>query len=395
MVLKTGEYPPDPHHERNLMTAPQPRPGIMEIAPYVGGESSVVGKTRAIKLSSNEGAFGPSPKAMDAYLSMAGELHRYPDGGTTELRNELAMHYDLDASRIVCGAGSDEILSLLCYAYAGPGDEVLHSAHGFLMYAISARAAGATPVAAPETNLTADVDALIAKVTERTRIVFLANPNNPTGTYLPQSEVERLWRGLPENVVLVLDAAYAEFVTKDDYSEGSELVDRATNVVMTRTFSKIHALGGLRLGWGYCPEGIADVLNRVRGPFNVNVAAQIAGIAALRDTAFTDMVREENAKIRTWTVNELQKLGNHGVEFTDSVGNFILVKLPTDKARNAVACDAFLKENGIIVRRLAGYGLPDCLRVSIGRMDEMRTFVHALSEFLKANTVQQPESPHE
>lgn len=364
------------------MSTPQPRPGIMQIAPYVSGGSAIAGKSRIIKLSSNEGAFGPSPKAMEAYISLAGELHRYPDGAATELRQELAAHYDLDASRIVCGAGSDEILSLLCYAYAGPGDEVLHSTHGFLMYAISARAAGATPIAAAETDLTADVDALLAKVTYRTRIVFLANPNNPTGTYLGQAEVERLWRGLPEDVLLVLDAAYAEFVTTDDYSAGSDLVDRAKNVVMTRTFSKIHALGGLRLGWGYCPGEIADVLNRVRGPFNVSVAAQAAGVAALRDTDFTNMVRDENAKIRDWTVAELRNLDNHGVQVTDSVGNFILVTLPVRPESNAEACDAYLKENGIIVRRMDGYGLPDSLRVSIGRRDEMRTFVHVLGEFL-------------
>ncbi len=367
----------------------------MEIAPYVGGESGIEGKSRTIKLSSNEGAFGPSPKAMEAYMALAGELHRYPDGGAIGLRQELATLYGLDADRIVCGAGSDEILSLLCYAYAGPGDEVLHSAHGFLMYAISARAAGATPVAAPETDLTADVDSLLAHVTERTKIVFLANPNNPTGTYLSNSEVERLLQGLPEDVLLVLDAAYAEFVIRDDYSAGSELVDRANNVVMTRTFSKIHALGGLRLGWGYCPKEIADVLNRVRGPFNVNAAAQAAGVAALKDTSFTDMVREENLKIRDWTVNELRKLDNHGIELTDSVGNFILLRLPAEEGRNAEACDAYLKQHGIIVRRMAGYGLPEWLRITIGRMDEMRTVVHVIGEFLESNPSDQAGSSHE
>lgn len=371
------------------MTSPQPRPGILNIAPYVSGESAIAGKSRVIKLSSNEGAFGPSPKAMEAYLALAGELHRYPDGGATDLRQALASHHGLDASRIVCGAGSDEILSLLCYSFAGSGDEVLHSAHGFLMYAISARAAGATPVSAPETGLTADVDALLAAVTDRTRIVFLANPNNPTGTYLSDAEVERLWRGLPENVLLVLDAAYAEFVTRDDYSPGSGLVEKAQNVVMTRTFSKIHALGGLRLGWGYCPEEIAGVLNRVRGPFNVSCAALAAGLAALKDTAFTEMVREENEKIRDWTTSELRNLGNHGVQVTDSVGNFILMTLPTESGRNAEACDARLKENGVIVRRVGGYGLPDSLRVSIGRMDEMRTFIHVLSEFFDSSEAAQ------
>lgn len=374
------------------MTTPKPRPGIMEIAPYVSGTSTIAGKSRVMKLSSNEGAFGPSPKAMEAFLALAGELHRYPESGTSELREELAKHYGLDPSRIVCGAGSDEILALLCSAYAGPGDEVLHSAHGFLMYAISARAAGATPVSAPETNLTTDVDALLDAVTDRTRLVFIANPNNPTGTYLPRAEVERLWRSLPEHVLLVLDAAYAEFVTADDYSAGSDLVDRAKNVVMTRTFSKIHALGGLRLGWGYCPPDIADVLNRVRGPFNVNVAAQAAGLAALKDTAFTEMVQHENCKIRAWTVDEIRKLGNHGIRVTDSVANFILLTLPNNAGHTAEACDTFLKENGIVVRRMEGYGLPDSLRVTIGRMDEMRTFVHVLGEYFGAGSPDQSKA---
>lgn len=355
------------------MSGPAPRPGILDIAPYVGGESAIEGRADVIKLSSNEGAYGPSPRAVEAYEAARTALNRYPDGGATALRHELARQHGLDAGRIVCGAGSDEIISLLCRAYAGPGDEVLHSEHGFLMYAISARTVGATPVAAPETGLTADVDALLARVNERTRLVFLANPNNPTGTWLPRGEIERLWRGLPEDALLVIDAAYAEFVTAADYTPGHELVDAAPNVVMTRTFSKIYALGGLRLGWGYCPAAVADVLNRVRGPFNVSGPALAAGLAALQDKAYTKRMRELNDTWREWTVRHLRQLG-HTVG--DSAGNFVLIRFASPA--EAEATDAALRERGIIVRRMAGYGLPDALRVSIGREDEMKAFIDAM-----------------
>ncbi|MEI7610393.1 MAG: histidinol-phosphate transaminase, partial [Rhodospirillaceae bacterium] len=258
------------------MTAPVPRPGILEIAPYVGGEAKSEGVERLIRLASNEGALGPSPRAASAYQALAGELHRYPDGGSSELTAALARRYGLEGDRIVLGAGSDELLSLIARAYAGPGDEVLFPEYGFLMYAIAARTVGATPVKAPETNLTADVDALLAAVTPRTRILYIANPNNPTGSCLPAAELKRLHAGLPAHVVLVIDAAYAEFVTDPAYSAGEELVRGAENVVMARTFSKLYALAALRLGWAYCSPAIAGVLHRVRGPFNVNAAAQAA-----------------------------------------------------------------------------------------------------------------------
>ena len=272
---------------------PAPRPGILDIAPYVGGEHA-----GHIRLASNEGALGPSPRAMEAYQRVAGELHRYPDGGSKDLRNAIAKRFGLDAERIVCGAGSDELISLLIRAYAGPGDEVLYPEHGFLMYPIGAKSVGATPVKAPETNLTTDVDHLLAHVTPRTKLVFVANPNNPTGTYITAEEMARLHAGLPSNVVLVIDAAYAEYMNSNDYSAGQELVDRHPNVVMTRTFSKIFALGSLRLGWAYCPAGIADVLNRVRGPFNVSAAAQAAGVAAVEDAEFLERSRTHNEQWR-------------------------------------------------------------------------------------------------
>ncbi len=355
------------------------RPGIMEIAPYVGGDSSLPGVDRVIKLASNEGALGPSPKAVAACANAARESHRYPDGGCRELRGALGGLHGIDPDAIVCGAGSDELIGLLCRAYAGPGDEVLYSEYGFLMYPIAARAAGATPVTAPETAFTADVDALLERVGERTRILFLANPNNPTGTYIPAAGLERLRAGLPDRVLLVIDSAYAEFVIRDDYSSGMDLVGAADNVVMTRTFSKIYSLGGLRLGWAYCPPAIADVLNRVRNPFNVSSPAQAAGLAAIADRAHTDLTRRNNETWLPWTAEHLRELG---LEVPSSIGNFVLARFPGDPGRDARAADGFLRQRGIIVRAVGGYGLPDCLRITIGTEDEMRAVIGVLSEFL-------------
>ena len=364
------------------MNALKPQPGILEIAPYVGGESALEGRAEVIKLSSNEGPFGASPAARDAYRDVVDTLHRYPDGGAHELRRAIGEINGLDPDRIVCGAGSDELISLLCQAYAGVGDEVLHSQYGFLMYPIAARSVGAVPVSAPESDLTADVDALLAAVTDKTRILFLANPNNPTGTYLPAEEVARLRRELADDVLLVIDAAYAEYVSKADYESGVAVVDAGDNVVMTRTFSKIYALGGLRLGWLYAPSEVVDVLNRVRGPFNVGAASLAAGAAAMRDEAFTEESRLHNDRWLAWTRNELLGMG---LSVTDSVGNFLLVCFGGDSERGADAADAFLKDNGIIVRRMASYGLPDCLRITIGLEDEMRAVVDALGRFMGRN----------
>jgi len=350
----------------------------MDIRPYVGGESALEGVTRVMKLSSNEGALGPSPKAVEALKAMAGEIHRYPDGGATELRNALAARWGVDADRIVCGAGSDELLGILCRAYAGPGDEVLYSAHGFLMYAIAAKACGATPVTAPETDLTANVDALLAAVTPKTKILFLANPNNPTGTYLPADEVRRLRAGLRDDILLVIDAAYAEFVSRNDYTAGIELVEAGDNTVMCRTFSKIYALGGLRLGWAYCPADIAGVLNRVRNPFNVGSAALAAGLAALQDGAYMELCRSHNDYWLPWMLDEIRKLG---LPATPSVCNFVLIRFPMTEGRNAQTADAFLRGQGIITRAMGGYGLPDWLRITIGAGDENQAVIQALAEF--------------
>lgn len=364
------------------MKSPTPRPGIMDIAPYVPGETAIAGIAEPTKLSSNESAIGPSPKAMKAYEAEAKQLHRYPDGGATKLRAALGKHFGLDPARIVCGAGSDELIGLLVKAYSGPGDEVLFSQHGFLMYRLAALGAGAIPVTAPEKNLTADVDALIARVTPRTKIVFLANPNNPTGTMLPASEVKRLHQALPPHVVFAIDAAYAEYVVRNDYSAGAELVDDPRgNAVMLRTFSKIFGLAALRLGWAYCPPGIADVLNRLRGPFNVGLPTQAAGIAALADVAHTDAARSHND---VWRPRVEQEIGALGFTVVPSVGNFVLIRFPKGAAQ-AKAADEHLKKAGIILRGMAAYGLPNSLRMTIGDETENRATIAALAAFAKSH----------
>ncbi len=362
------------------MDGPRPRAGIGGIAPYQPGDSALAGEGRVIKLSSNESPLGPSPKAVEAVRAIAGEgLARYPDGSAHALRAAIAARYGLDAGRIVCGAGSDELLGLLAAAYLEPGTEAIHTEHGFLVYEIVIRANDARPVVAPERELRADVDAILAAVSERTRIVFLANPNNPTGTYLPIDEVRRLRAGLPGHVLLVLDAAYAEYVRRNDYEAGIELVATSDNVVMTRTFSKIHGLAALRLGWAYCPPAVADALNRIRGPFNVSTAAIAAGIAAIEDAAHVEAAVAHNERWSAWLTDALTGLG---IEVTPSVGNFLLLHFPDDPSHNAAAADAFLKEQRIILRRLDNYGLSGVLRLTIGTEEENRAVVEALERFM-------------
>ncbi len=360
-------------------TSPAPRPGIFEIDPYVPGESRLAAGIKPIKLSSNETPLGPSPRAIAAFREVAGQLERYPDGSATMLRVAIAARYGLNATRIVCGAGSDEILTLLAHAYLGPGDEAIFTEHGFLLYRIIVLSNGATPVVAPETNLRTDIGVILARVTERTKVVFLANPNNPTGTYVSIDEVRSLRAQLPSSVLLVLDAAYAEYVRRNDYEAGIELVATTQNTVMTRTFSKIHGLAGLRLGWAYCPEAVADVLNRIRGPFNVSIPAMAAGAAAIADKVHEDASAEHNERWLPWLVSEVEKLG---LKVTPSVANFILVHFRKNGANGAEAADKFLKARGIIVRKVGAYGLPDCLRVTIGTEADNRAVVSALADFI-------------
>jgi histidinol-phosphate aminotransferase len=361
------------------MTSPRPRPGILEIVPYVGGKSGAASGRPVAKLSSNESPLGPSPAAMAAYRDLAQDLHRYPDGGSSALRHAIARRHNLDPELVVCGAGSDELIGLLVRAYAGPGDEVLYSRHGFLMYPLAALAAGAHPVAAPETELRADVDALLAQVTSRTRLLFIANPNNPTGSYLTGAELRRLRERLPPDVILVIDAAYAEYAEAADYESGLELAGSTPNTVAMRTFSKLYGLAALRLGWMTAASGIVDVMNRVRGPFNVSFPAQAAGVAALADEEHAEKARAHNRTWLPWLEREFAALG---LRTYPSLGNFLLVEFPSGSGRNAAAANAYLEAEGVIPRQMGAYGLPDCLRISIGLAEENRRLVEALAGFV-------------
>lgn len=361
-------------------TRPQPRPGVLAIEPYVPGKSDAPGAAKVFKLSSNETPLGPSPRAIAAYHAVADRLHDYPEGSSTALRAAIGRAFGLDPERLVCGAGSDDLLNLLARAYLADGDEAIHTEHGFLVYPIATLGAGAKPVAVPERNYTADVDAILKALTPRTKVVFLANPNNPTGTYLPFDEVRRLHRGLPGDVLLVLDAAYAEYVQRNDYEAGIELVATSDNVVMTRTFSKIHGLAALRLGWMYGPAHVVDAVNRIRGPFNVNSPAMAAGIAAIEDTAHQERARAHNARWLAWLLQEIPKTG---LRVTPSVANFVLIHFPETKGRTAKDADAFLTQRGLILRYVAAYKLPNALRLTVGSEEANRLVVQALAEFMR------------
>jgi histidinol-phosphate aminotransferase len=350
----------------------------MGISPYVPGKSGAKG-AKVHKLSSNESPIGASARAVAAYRAAADRLELYPDGAATALRTAIANRYGLMADNIVCGAGSDELLQLLAHAYLGTGDEAIYSQYGFLVYPIAIQSNGGTPVVAPEKDYLADVDAILSRVTARTRIVFLANPNNPTGRYLPFSEVRRLHAGLPAEVLLVLDAAYAEYVRRNDYEAGIELVATSSNVVMTRTFSKIHGLAALRLGWAYCPSHVADVLNRVRGPFNISGPAIAAGAAAMADQEFVERAIAHNDTWLPWLTKEMTALG---LEVTPSVGNFVLVHFPAGEGRDAPAADAHLQEHGFVVRRMDAYGLPLALRITVGTEEANRGLIACLKAFM-------------
>ena len=362
---------------------PQPRPEILAIDPYVPGKSRVPGLAKAHKLSSNESPLGPSPKAVEAVRALADRLEHYPDGASTALREAIGRRYGLDPARIICGNGSDELLALLAHVFVHPGDEGLYSQYGFLTYPICIRAAGGVPVVAEEMDKTASVDAMLAKASDRTKIVFLANPNNPTGTYLPFSEVKRLHAGLPAHTLLIIDAAYAEYVTRNDYAAGLELAGSSDNVVMTRTFSKVHGLASLRIGWAYGSEHVLDALNRVRGPFNLNGAAQAAGVASLEDIAHVERAVAHNTRWLPWLAEAIAELG---IEVTPSVGNFLLLSFPRESGRTAADADAYLSARGFILRAVAAYGLPDSLRLSVGGEEANRGVVAALAQFMRGES---------
>jgi len=355
----------------------EPQPGVMDIALYQGGQSQLAGVANVVKLSSNENPFGPGDAAKNAYGKAVHDLHRYPSTDHAALRAAIADIHGLDADRIICGAGSDEIISFLCQAYAGPGSEVIHTEHGFAMYRISALAAGASPVEVRERERVVDVDAILGACNDRTRLVFIANPANPTGTMVGGNELARLAESMPPQAILVLDGAYAEYV--GGFDGGAGLVTQRDNVVMTRTFSKLYGLGGLRIGWGYGPQGIIDVLNRVRGPFNLSAAQLATAEAAVRDREYAEKCRIENARLRSWLAEALTELG---IPSDTSCANFILARF-ADPAE-ADACDAFLKKEGLIVRQVAGYKLPNCLRITIGDESSCRRVAHAVAAFKEA-----------
>jgi histidinol-phosphate aminotransferase len=363
------------------MTAnrPQPRPGVLDIAPYVPGKSSAPGVAKVFKLSSNETPLGPSANALAAYRAAGDHLEDYPDGSASALREAIGAAFGLDPDRIVCGAGSDDLLNLIARAYLKDGDEAIYTTHGFLVYPIAITGTGAKAIAASEKDFTANVDAILKAVTPKTKVVFLANPNNPTGTYVPFDEVKRLHKGLPEHALLVLDAAYAEYVQRNDYESGIELVATTDNVVMTRTFSKIYGLAALRLGWLYGPAHIVDAINRIRGPFNVNAPAIAAGIAAIRDTAHVNRARAHNTQWLAWLTDEIGRLG---LAVTPSAANFVLIHFPEIKGRTAKDADAFLTKRGLILRQVGAYKLPNALRMSVGTEEANRLVVQALREFL-------------
>jgi histidinol-phosphate aminotransferase len=361
------------------MNRPQPRSGVLDIAPYVPGKSTAPDVAKVFKLSSNETPLGPSANAIAAYRAAGEHLEDYPDGSAAALRDAIGAAFGLDPDRIVCGAGSDDLLNLLARAYLTDGDEGIYTKHGFVVYPIATMGTGAKAVAVPEKDFTADVDAILKAVTPKTKIVFLANPNNPTGTYVPFDEVKRLQKSLPAHVLLVLDAAYAEYVQRNDYESGIELVATTDNVVMTRTFSKIYGLASLRLGWMYGPAHVVDAINRIRGPFNVNGPAIAAGIAAIRDTAHVEKSRAHNTRWLAWLTEEIGKLG---LPVTPSAANFVLIHFPETKGRTAKEADAFLTKRGLILRQVGVYKLPNALRMSVGTEEANRLVMQALKEFL-------------
>lgn len=370
----------------SALKIPLVKPWIDAIHAYVPGKAKLAGVADPVKLSSNENPLGPSPKAIAAMAATAGGAHRYPDAGSAALREAIAAAHGLDAGRIVCGTGSDELLKLIANAYASGGDEVLYVRHGFMVYPIAAQCVGATPVAAPDTDFTADVDALLAAVTPRTRLVYLANPNNPTGTVIGGAEVRRLHAGLRSDIMLVLDGAYAEYIDDPDYEDGFAMARDCANVVTTRTFSKIYGLAAERIGWAYGPQAVIDTLNKIRAPFNVPTAGAAGAIAALADTAWTAAVKAHNLTWRTWLEGEVAALGNAGLRAVPSAANFILVTFPDAGAITAEAANAALMTDGILVRWLPGQGLPNALRISIGTEAETRAVAASLRAFVAANS---------
>jgi histidinol-phosphate aminotransferase len=363
------------------MDAPTPKPWIMDIAPYVPGRSTTDDGRTVVKLSSNENPLGTSAEARAAFAAHSSDLERYPDAGATALREAIAAHHGLDPARIIYGTGSDEVLHLIAGAYAGPGDEVIQVKYGFAVYEIATRRVGATLITADDADYATDVDAILAAVTDKTRLVFLANPNNPTSTFTPRAEIARLHARLPRRVMLVIDQAYAEYLDTDDDDGALALAEVQPNVIITRTFSKIFGLAAERIGWGYGSAEAVDAMHRIRAPFNITIAGQHAAIAALADTGFVDKSRAHNAQWRAWLGNEVAKMGNAGLRAIPSKTNFLLILFEGDVT--AEMAYKGLMDQGYLTRWLPGQGLPNALRITIGTEDETRGVAAALRTIME------------
>lgn len=359
------------------MTPPAPKPGILDIAPYVGGKSTLVGVAEPMKLSSNENALGAGPLARAAYEAACKSIHLYPDGRAGKLRTAVAGHHGIEPDRLIFGNGSDEVFALLNQTYLTAGDNIVTGEYGFLAYRISALGCEAQVKLAPEPGYKAEVDALLAQVDDRTRIVYVSNPSNPTGSYNAAEEIRRLHEALPARVILVIDEAYAEFVVEPDWETAMPMAREASNIVVTRTFSKIHGLGGLRVGFGYAPLAVVEAVDRIRLPFNVSVPGLDAATAAIGDEAHQKASRE---LVQTWRPRLTQAIRGFGFEVLPSAGNFILVLFP-DPKRTAAAANDLLNAKGIIVRAVGGYGISNGLRITVGTEDQNRAVIDALSEF--------------
>ncbi|MEL6467468.1 MAG: histidinol-phosphate transaminase [Pseudomonadota bacterium] len=360
------------------MTRITPQPGIMDIALYQGGASHLAGVAQVLKLSSNENPLGPPPAAIEALTQAAASMHLYPSTDHAALRTAIAEVWSVDPDRVICGVGSDEVLQFVTQAFSGPGDEIIHTAHGFSMYPILANMAGAVPICVPETDRVVDVDAILRAVTERTRIVLLTNPGNPTGTRLSDTELIRLIDGLPTGVILVIDGAYTEYA--DGYDGGVSLAETRPNVLMTRTFSKVYGLGGLRVGWGYGPKGMIDVMTRIRQPFNLSTVALAAAEAAVRDTQWVRDCVALNADQRARLTGALRQLG---LACDDSDTNFVLARAAS--VAEADAAEKALNAQGILVRRVGGYGFPEGMRITVGDAEQTGRVIDALTEWRAAS----------
>ena len=355
-----------------------PKPGIDSIKPYKGGNHNISGENM-INLASNESSMGPSPNAIKSLDKNRDLISRYPDGSTYLLRQAISSKHNLETDRISCGAGSDELIDILVRSFAGPSDEVLFSQYGFLMYSIAAKCNGAIPVASPEYDFKTDIHSILSSISSRTKVILIANPNNPTGSYLSRIELELLCREIPKNILLVIDSAYAEYVEKDDYDSGISLVKKYENLVMTRTFSKLYGLASLRLGWSYSSKYIAEIINKVRQPFNVNSYAQLAGIEALSDLDHEKLIVKINSENLPKLKTSLEAVG---LKVLPSVANFVLVKFQDSDYSNSIY--NFLISKNILVRQVGAYNLPEYLRITVGKASEVDILLDTIEGFVKS-----------